>query len=151
MIHYCKQNNVSWQLLGCSLTCSLWKSDDKKWEIIELQTKTDKHQILKEARPSTVCHNLSKELNTLLWTRSTHGLAYVWPRAIADIEGCFFRKIPADIVSVANPLKTSPANPSTAKVLDLDSSNEEQAVVKSDDDCDSRALVRMLNHLPRLK
>lgn len=62
-------------MCGYAFSCSLWKSDDEKEVLIDLGS-NDK------------CH---LQMNKLLWTRSTHG-GYVWPRSVADIEGCFFVK-----------------------------------------------------------
>jgi ABC-type cobalamin/Fe3+-siderophores transport system ATPase subunit len=81
-----------WSVLGYAISCSLWKSDEKKEVLVDLGS-NDKCHVLKEARSAEFCELLSEQLNRLLRTRSTHG-GYVWPRSVADIEGCFFLKAP---------------------------------------------------------
>ncbi len=93
LIHHCKCRGIEWSVFGYALTCSAWTSKSNMFSEVYLKNDKDKQNLLTVTREVGFCGSLSVQLNHLLWTRRTHG-GYVWPRSVADIEGCFFCKNP---------------------------------------------------------
>lgn len=81
-------NETDYDVLVDAIALSLRKTEDVCMKVKD----QDISWILKEARPKEFCDALSRALGFHLWSCHSHGLGFIWPRDIADIEGCFFNK-----------------------------------------------------------